>query len=331
MNRKRLRYVFVSLFLLTSIIVSGCGGNLNEKTQPTPTKEENREENQKLTIYTTFYPLYDFAQKIAGDKADVINIVPAGTEPHDFEPTGKDIVKMNEADMIIYNGTGFEKWIEKLIPSLNNKELVTVDTSRDVTVLSTEETGFVEEEEEHEEEAHEEEIMDPHYWLAPLQAQKQAKAIWEALVQLDPNNQAYYDENFSKLSKQLEELDGIFKDVATSTPRKELIVSHSAFGYLAQAYGWKQIAISGLSPSSEPTTKELQAIIEFAKQNNIRYILFETLVSTKIAEMVQREIGAEALVLNPLEGLTDEEIAQGKDYFSVMKENASTIGIALSE
>ena len=333
MNRKFLRLNKIIFIMIVGLLFSGCAQNNNDQKNTNPVNNKEPVATEKAVIFTTFYPLYDFAKKIAGDKAEVINLVPAGTEPHDYEPTAQDVVKLNDADILVYNGTGFEGWIEKIIPTLNNKNLIAVDSSRDVDLLTAEDTGFVKEEEEADHQDEDREMdggFDPHYWLAPMQAKKQAKTILDTLVQLDPVNQSFYEENYAKLAEQFDKLDTFIKNIVSQASRKELIVSHAAFGYLTHSYGLKQISISGISPSDEPTQKELRDIIEFAKENQIKYIMFETLVSAKIAEMVQNEIGAQALVLNPLEGLTDEQMAKGKDYFSVMKENAENIKIAVS-
>ncbi|HJV44380.1 MAG TPA: metal ABC transporter substrate-binding protein [Bacillota bacterium] len=306
MPRKRLGMFGAILLCLLWLV--GCG---------TPKAvEEKSATDHKIVIYTTIYPLADFAQKIAGDKAIVQNIVPPGTEPHDFEPTPKDIIQLNQAQIFVYNGVGFEGWVEKVVHSLNNKSLIVVDSSKQVDLLkassSEQETG-----------------NDPHIWLDPNRAKKQAQAIKDALVQADPTNKEVYENNFAELAKKFDELDANLSDLSAHAKQKEMVVSHAAFGYLTHAYGLEEISIAGINPSDEPTQKDLQKIIETAKQHKIKYILFETLVSGKVAEVIKNELGAESLTLNPIESLREEDLAAHKDYFSVMKDNIETLKKAL--
>jgi zinc transport system substrate-binding protein len=355
------RTTFLGLFTLLfslGMLLTACGGGApaTKEEEPTSASTEPTEE-QPIKIYTTLYALTDFAQKIAGDKAVVENIVPPGVEPHDFEPTAKDMIKLNEGQLFIYNGAGFEGWIEKALGALQSQSLVVVDASKDIELLAADEHGHdehahedehahdehakkddhghdhdhakKEEEHAHDDQEHEHGEFDPHIWLDPMKAKQQAALIKDALIQVDPANQAHYEENFQALSQQFDDLDAAFKDLVSQIHHKEIVVSHAAFGYITNAYGLVQIPISGLSPSNEPSPKQLQQIISLAKEHEIEYILFDTLVSSKVAEVVKREVGAESLTLNTLENLTQEELSQGKDYFSVMYDNIETLKKAL--
>ncbi|MEW9673264.1 metal ABC transporter substrate-binding protein [Ammoniphilus sp. 3BR4] len=358
----------LGLSLILSTFLSACSPQSETATAPKQEISASKQ-NEKLEVYTSFYPLYDFAVKIGGERAHVENLVPPGAEPHDFEPTAKDVIKLNEGDIFIYNGSGFEAWADKVLQSIDNSKMVIVNASEHTALLTREQTGAEEDhhdhgtetepkeeghadeehghegehkegehasenssEGEHKEDEHgleEEGINDPHIWLDPVRAKDIATAIKDSLIQADPAGKETYEKNYSNLISQLDQLDKEFQSVVQTAQRKEIMVSHAAYGYLVNRYGLKQMAISGLTPSDEPTQKELQEIITFAKENNVKYILFETLVTGKVAEMVRKEIGAEALVFNPLEGLTEEEIAKGKDYFSVMRENLQSLKTAL--
>ncbi|MBP1933133.1 metal ABC transporter substrate-binding protein [Ammoniphilus resinae] len=298
-------------------LLAGCGGEEPESSQGQVSADQDQ---KPIQIYTTIYPLYDFAKKIAGNQAHVENIVPPGVESHDFEPTVQDMMNLNKAQIFIYNGAGFEGWVEKALSALNQSKLIVVNTSEQVKVLGDESDHSAE---------HGHEGIDPHIWLDPNRAKVQAEAIKNALVQIDPAHQTYYEENFEELTIKFNELDQDYKDLRTHANRTDMLVSHAAFGYLADAYGFEQIAISGLSPSDEPSTKELQQIVELAKEREIHYILFETIVSGKVAEVVKSEVGAEALTLNTIESLSEEEMDEGQDYFTVMQKNLETLKIAL--
>ena len=343
--KRRSRFIrSFSLLFVFSLLMVACGQDKQGTSSEEPAKEANAQ-TDNLVVYTSMYPIYDFTKKIAGERAEVINLVPPGAEPHDYEPSAKDLIQLSEANVFIYNGSGMELWIEKILDSLDTSKMKIVSMSDHVSLLSLDETGHADHGDEHgheeeathqsKEESHENEhghgesVHDPHFWLDPVRAKEMAVGIKEALVQADQDGKDIYEANYQALITELDQLDAEFKKMVDHGKRKEIIVSHDAFGYLTNRYGLEQIAISGISPSDEPTQKELDEIITFAKEHDVRFILFETLVSAKIGEIVKQEVGAESLVLNPLEGLTEDDITQGKDYFSVMRDNLESLRKAL--
>lgn len=348
-TNKRWALIILSLILASGLAACGKEGTATPQAQ---------EESGKLRVYTSFYPLYYLAKRIGGEHAEVINMVPPGVEPHDYEPTTKELVAWSKADLFLYNGSGFELWIDKALESLNNDAMVVVNASEGLDLLRVEEReehaeGHQEDEGheesgEHHEEAHEESSghegehaeahgeehhhgeFDPHIWLDPQLYKEQAKKVKEAFVKIDSAHQSDYEQNWQALEAELDQLHGEFQAMVKNAGRKDFMVSHSAFGYLARAYGLKQIAISGLSPSDEPSPSELKELIEHVREHNISYILLEPLASPKVAEVISRETGARTGVLNPLEGLTEEEAKAGKDYFSIMRENLNMLKMALA-
>lgn len=296
----------VCWILLAVLALAGCSAKSPENA--------NQPDGEKIQVYTSIYPLYDFTKKIGGEHVAVTNVVPPGVEPHDFEFSARDMSKMSEADLFIYNGGGFEPWIERVSRMLNPDETKVVEASKSISFTNEGNHG---------------ENTDPHVWLDPMLAKKQAHNILDALVQLDPEHQGDYQKNYKELAAELDQLDREYQEMAKKATKKEFAVSHASFSYLAKRYGLTQIAISGLSPSDEPSPKELQQVIEQVKTHDIDVIFFETLVSNKMAEVVKREAQAEVLVLNPLEGLTEQEMKQGKDYFEIMRENKENLAKAL--
>jgi len=271
--------------------------------------------NGKLKVYTSVYPLYDFAKKVGGDKITVFNMVPAGTEPHDWEPSPSDITNLEKADVFIYNGAGMENWVEKVLGSIQNKKLIAAEASKDITLIKGNHNG--------------EEELDPHVWLNPAYAKIEMEAIKNSLIQADSANLGFYETNYKKYSAEFDALDKEFKDNLSTMPKKDIIVAHEAFGYLCGAYGLNQYAIEGLTPDSEPDSARMSEIIEFAKEHKVKTIFFEELVSPKVAQTIAKEIGAKTEVLNPIEGLSGERQAAGEDYFSVMRQNLNTLKSAL--
>lgn len=273
----------------------------------------------KPAIVTTIYPLYDFTKQVVGDKADVVLLVPAGAEPHDWEPAPADMIKIKNAKLFIYNGAGMEAWIDKLQSSILNGKKV-VKASDYVTVLPAQ---FTEEGE-----PAPAGVTDPHIWLDPVNVQAIVQGIANAVSETDSANTEYYQSNANNYIAQLQALDQDYQ-ILSNAPRKQIVTSHAAFGYLAKRYGLQQVAIMGLAPDAEPTPQRMAEIIRYVKANGIQCIFFETLVSPKLSEVIASEAGAQTLVLNPIEGLTDEEIAQGANYITEMRMNLTNLKIAL--
>ncbi|HUJ69300.1 MAG TPA: metal ABC transporter substrate-binding protein [Syntrophorhabdales bacterium] len=269
----------------------------------------------KLQAVASFYPLYFFSREIGGDKADVTNIVPAGAEPHDYEPTPQDMAKMESCKLIILNGGGLEVWGDNIRKNINAKNTSIVVAGEGLT------TQQVTEDEKTE--------TDPHVWLAPPLAEKMVERIAQAFEQADPANKNYYQSNANSLKIKLSDLDEEYRQGLSACKNKNIITSHAAFGYLATAYGLNQVPIAGLSPDAEPSPRQLADIAKFAKDNNVKYIFFESLVSPKLSQTIAAEVGAKTLVLDPIEGLSEEEMAQGKTYFSIMKDNLTNLRTAL--
>lgn len=265
--------------------------------------------SDKPQIYTSFYALYDFANEISGDYADVYNMVPPGTEPHDWEPTVQDMAKLNNADVVLYNGLGMESWIDKVKSSIGEGNVNFTEVSAGVAV--------------------DEDGSDPHIWLNPDNVKIMCRNIYNVLCEVDPENKAYYEENYNNYAAELSSLDKKYSDALSGFDNKNIVVSHEAYSYMCSAYGLTQTAIDGISADSEPSPEKMMELINFVKSNNIKYIFYEELVSKKTAETLAGETGTELLPLNPFEGLSDEEIEAGENYISVMEKNLENIKTAL--
>ncbi|MEG0250661.1 MAG: metal ABC transporter substrate-binding protein [Peptostreptococcus sp.] len=315
---KKIGVKISALLLSASILLVGCSGGGTDQV---------KKDDGKLNVYSSFYPMYDFAKKIGKDKVNVNNLIPAGTEPHDWEPTPKDLVNIGDSDVFIYSGAGMEGWIDKVSENVKNDKMEMVEASKGVNLLSSKEEHL---DKEINNDKHEHGAYDPHVWLDPENAKIQMKNIKEAFSKADPKNKDFYEKNYEENAVKLDSLDQKFKDEIGKTKKKDIIVAHEAFGYLCKAYGINQIGIEGLSPDSEPDAARMAEITNFAKKNNVKYIFFEELVSSKVSDTLAKEIGAKTEVLNPLEGLTDQQIKDGGDYFSVMEKNLNSILKALN-
>ncbi len=311
-----------------SAILAGC--------KPEAQKQEGASDNKdqkKLSIVASFYPMYDFAKRIAGDHAEVTCLVPAGTEPHDWEPSSKDMKTIQEADFLIYNGAGMEHWVKDVLDGLGSgTKLTAVETSKDVKLLELEEDDDHDHEEKKDDHDHDHDHggTDPHVWLSPLNAKIQMKNICDALSEKDSEHKTEYAANLDKANADFDTLDSEFHKGLDSLPNKTIVVSHQAFGYLCEAYGLTQMPIEGVEADAEPNAQEMKEITEFVKEHNVKVIFTEELVSPKVAQAIAEATGARVEELNPLEGLTDEELKAGEDYLSVMRENLKALEGALA-
>ena len=273
-------------------------------------------EDDTLTIYTSFYPLYDFTQKIGGNKVEVVNLISPGGEVHDYEPTTQQMVGMYDADLVIINGAGMEEWIEELDTSLTDK---LVDTSIGVTLL----TKTTEEEHEHteDEEEHDHGIYDPHIWLSIVNAKQQMLNIANALSTLDPDNASYYQNNYQANLVLLNGLQSQFDDALSAHNGESFVVSHAAFGYMSHEYNLNQLSLSGMESDEEPDAQTLATMIDYINTNNVSVVFYQSALNSKVAESIANQTNASVGVLNTISSLSQDQIDAGFDYYALMAQN----------
>jgi zinc transport system substrate-binding protein len=245
-------------------------------------------------VVAAFYPLAYAAQQIGGNRFEVRNLTPPGTEPHDLEVTPKDVQRLRSARVVLLLGHGFQPQIEKAADGKRVLRLLDTPGLRRFT------NG------------------DSHVWLDPLRFALLARRIGAAL-----------GAPADRFVARLRALDRDYRRGLNYCARREIVTSHEAFAYLAARYGLRQVAITGLSPEAEPQPKDLERVVERIRQTGATTVFFETLVSPRIAETVAREAGAKTAVLDPIEGLTDSEKQRGEDYFSLMRSNLARLRAAL--
>jgi zinc transport system substrate-binding protein len=267
-----------------------------------------------ISISTSFYPLYYIAQKITGANGVVTNITPAGSEPHDYEPSTAQIKDIYESKLFVFNGAGLDPWAEKLQQNLVKTGVKTIDMSSKFSIL-----GVVEGSDKGD--------RDPHIWLSPIMYKQQVAIIRDQLVAIttNPTEKNTYLNNAELLLKDLTKLETEFKTRLSNCDKKEIVTSHDFLQYLAKGYGFSVVSINGLSPDREPSSLELAETTKLIRDKKIKYIFTETLASPKLAQTIAAETGTQNLVLNPLEGLTKDEIDAGKDYISIQKENLESL------
>lgn len=308
------RFLMIALFVF-AVILAGCNK-----------EEEKSTAKDTIHVYTTVYPLADFTKKIGGKYVDVDTVYPPGTDEHSFEPSQKDIVSMADADLFFYIGYDLEGFVTKAKPILTNEG---------VKVLAIGESIDLDENHEAEEEVHEEHdghnhgSVNPHLWLNPVYAKAMAEKVKEELIAQKPEQKEYFEAQYEQLASQFDQLDQDFAQTIDAASTKKLIVSHAAYGYWEERYGLEQISITGLTASADPSQKELEKIVKTAKENHLTYIIFEQNVSSKLTEIIQKEIGAKDLMLHNLSVLTENDVKNEEDYFSLMEQNLKTLKTAL--
>lgn len=313
---------------LAALLLAACGDDSATNT-PTTEQQQNISE-QALNVYTTVYPLSYFAERIGGDYVNVQSIYPPGSNEHSFEPTQQDMMKLADADMFFYIGLGLEGFVDNAKKTLA-KENVTMIAA--ASAVSEEQLhvseGHDHAEDTHEEEAHDHGDSDPHVWLSPTIAQTLAASVKDELIKKLPEQEATFTANYNQLIADLQQLHTDFQAMADAATMKTFFVSHAAFGYIAGEYGLTQIPIAGLNSQSEPSQKELTKIVDLAKEQNVKYILFEQNITSNLAEVIKKEIGAQSLTLHNLSVLTPQDIQADADYISLMQQNIETLKTAL--
>jgi zinc transport system substrate-binding protein len=265
------------------------------------------QQSPKLTVVASFFPIYEFAKHVGGDKVNIITLIPAGVEPHDYEPTIQQLQEAENADVVFFNGLGFEdSWIDRV----NNDNLV------DTSVLSNLSQGN--------------QIRNPHIWLDPVFAKAQVQQIKNALIEIDPNNKLDYQRNAINFTTKLDSLDSEIRTALPTCNRKDFIAFHDAFGYFAKRYGLIQHTVQGVSPEGEVLPQRIEETIRLANDLGLNVIYAEELVDPRFAEVIAQEIpNGKVLVLSPLEGIEKDEEDSGIGYLDKMEQNISNLKVGL--
>jgi len=281
---------------------------------------------ERVRVVAGFYPLQFVAEQVGGDRVSVTNLAPPGAEPHDMELSPRQVAEIADSDLVVYI-SGFQPALDEAV----KQEAADSSFDAATAVALIDATAG----QGHEEDAgatpeptpaSAERGKDPHLWLDPTRLVKVADALAERFAAVDPAGAAGYREHAASLRGGLEQLDDEYARALETCQRREIVVSHAAFGYLADRYRLDQIAISGLSPEVEPTPQRLAEVATEAREHGATTIFFETLVSPRVAQAIAAEVGAKTAVLDPIEGL---QPASAGDYLSVMRANLATLRPAL--
>ena len=316
---RKLIYIF-TLILTASLFLAGCGSS----------SPQTGKDDAKLTIYTTVYPLQYFTKEIGGEYVDVNSVYPAGVDEHTFEPTQKDIINIAEADLFYYIGYNLEGFVTNAKKTLKNENVDMIAIGEEVHIG---EDSPEAEEHNHEEEAdhgHDHGSTDPHLWIDPVYAKEMAELIKDSLSSKLPEQSDTFESNYKALAEKLDNLNEDYSKTIENAKHSEFLVSHAAFGYWTSRYGLDQISISGISTSEEPSQKSLQNLVEEAREHNLKYLLVEQNVSSKLTNVIKNEANLTTLPIHNLATLTQDDIDKDRDYFSIMEDNLESLDTALN-
>lgn len=310
------RLLSLGLILGVMFSLAGCKAN-----------DSKDKEIESLRVGVTISPLKYFAETIGGDKVEVFSIIPDGSDAHTFDPKPKDLNNLVNSDMFIYNGLGMEEWIDSVLNTIDSEEVKVVEASNGVNEISIEEEHNHEEGDDHSHEneesddhSHDHGGIDPHTWLSLSDAIIEAENIKNALVEIDPENKDYYQENFESLKKSFTDLKSEYEDKFKELTNKDFVTGHAAFAYLCRDFGLTQKSIADVFGEGELTAKNLEELINYCKENNVKVIFSESTASEKEAETLAKEVNAEVVKIYSLETKEDD-----MNYLEGMRYNLETI------
>jgi zinc transport system substrate-binding protein len=285
--------------------------------------QQNKTESDKLKVVATFYPLAFFAQQIGGEEVTVTQLIPDNTEVHTWQPSFADILAVDEADVIIYNGASLDHWFkDDILPTIDSSNKIIVETTKGIQLIETE----TEHSDEHEHEG----LYDPHTWISPFLAEQQAQNIYEALIQKDPNNEAYYSERWQNLKTRFEELDNRYLSGLSTISMEDIFVAHAAFGYLADRYGFNQHGVIGISADEQPSAQVYANLVDMMIEHETYVVYVDPVYTAESIQTLKNNLETRAdqnvqiLKLYFMLGVTD-----GLDYFGQQEKNLQNLKTGL--
>ena len=265
----------------------------------------------RLSVAAGMYPLAEMAMRIGGDEVRVVNLTPVGAEAHDAELTTDQVDEVEDADLVLYVGAGFQPAIAAASRRAGERAIDVLEHLEGVNRLG--DSGPV----------------DPHFWLDPSLLAATVDRVKEEMVSQRPSHRDVFAANASRYKAELVELDTVFSTRLQDCERRTVVTAHDAFGYLGTRYRLDMRAIAGLEPESEPNPRRIAALTDEIKEAGVTTVFYESLAPPDIAQALAREAGVKTAVLNPVEGLTKAEKRAGKTYAALMRENLAALVSAL--
>lgn len=304
--------------------LAGCSGNNKAGS------DEMLSDSEKLTVVTTLFPQYDFARQIGGEYAQVSLVLLPGMESHMYDPTPGDMIRISEADMFIYTGAEMEPWAQTLADSVDMTRVRIVDASDGVTMMKEEDEHDHEEEHEHEGHHHEH-TYDPHIWLDMNNAIQMVRTIADAFCETDPSHRDYYMANADNYIRQLEAVDEEIREVIGGGNRRDIVFGgRFAYGYFINGYGLDYESVyDSCSAETEPSMAQMAHVIQYIRDNDVHYVLYEELSTPNVARAIADATGTELLLFSTCHNVTKDEFEAGVTFIDLMQQNVGTLRQAL--
>ena len=313
----------IIIIVIVVFALAGATFILNNMFNPSP-------EDDGIKITVSFYPLAYFAEAIGGENVVVSSLIPYNNEVHSWQPSISDITRAEDSDLIIYLGAGLDHWMEdNILTAINTEGKIIREASEGITLLA----GVDEhDEDEHDDDEHNHEEGDPHLWVSPHTALQLAENVFIAIIDTDPTNGDYYQQNWEQLQVTLSEIDTRYKNELQQASGKTFFVIHSAYGYIAEGYGLEQYGLIGISADEQPSTPQMVRIIELMIAENSYVIFVDPIYSEDYAQTLSTELSSRAgesvqilqlsLILGPIDNL---------DYVGQLEANLDNLVIGLVE
>ncbi|SHH98819.1 zinc transport system substrate-binding protein [Sporobacter termitidis DSM 10068] len=320
------RWAGLLLCLILAASLAACGGNNtagNPTDTPAATGTPSGSADQtatpaadKIKVSVTFNAMKEFVAAVGQDKVEISTIIPDGTEPHDFEPKAQDLVALSAAKVFVYSGLGMEAWADKAVQAANNPDLVTVEASKGGTPITNTDPGEIEEHGQY----------DPHIWLSLKGAELEVKNIKDGLVQADPANKDFYEKNCGDFVAQLEKLYNDYNEKFQSVTKKSFVTGHAAFAYLCRDFSLTQNSVEDTFAEGEPSAQKLTELVDYCKQNDVKTIFVEDMVSPAVSQTLAGEVGATVETIYTIESGEDD-----MTYLDRMTDNLTRIYDSLTK
>ncbi|MCD9055139.1 zinc ABC transporter substrate-binding protein [Staphylococcus arlettae] len=318
--KKTLLIIAVIVF---SVTLTACNQNTKQQYKVST--------SNKLEIYTTVFAFQSFAKDIGGKYVNVQSLYPPGADTHSYEPTQRNMIDIAKSDLFIYSSEDMDPVAKKIASSITNEQLKlpVADAINHEELLATGDHNH-EHGDEHKHEHEEEAGKDPHVWLDPKLNKQFTKAIKDELVAKDPKHSAYYEKNYRKLNKDIDQIDRQLKTITTNPKRDTVIISHDSIGYLARRYNFNQVGVTGMN-NEDPSQQELMEIIKHVKETQQPYLLYEQNISSKITDVIKKETNTTPVPFNNLTTLAPEDKDNNDvSYQSIMHQNIDSLDKALN-
>lgn len=287
-----------------------------------------RAAGERIKVVATVFPLAEFAREIAGDRGEVVLLLPPGADVHTWQPRISDIRKLEAADLLVSVGLGLEPWLDSLVKGTAVKKASRLEAALGLDLIAAD----GDEHASGSSRSHGHEGFDPHIWLDFAQDETIVDALSCALSRISPDATGLFSHNADLLKERLRALDASFRSELEQFRGKEFFVAgHAAFAYLARRYGIKQVAVYGLSPDAAPTPRETAGIISRAKAGGVKTLFYEPATGDKMARLIASEIGADVRVLFPGHNLNPEQASRGITFFRLMEENLENLKHGFAE